>query len=100
MVNPDQRAGDRPLAFLSKWAAARRGSSWFAGIERTVAPPGSVRWDTAPMITPLEAHEIIKRMFALPRYRAPVFPPGWTMSEYGPLPPGWTVVNGKPRRAE
>lgn len=57
------------------------------------------RWtDDVPPITFAELSAHRKRALAEPVYREPIYPPGWTMTECGPLPPGWEVVDGKPVR--
>jgi hypothetical protein len=91
------QAAVSPFAFLSKWARARGGCP-FSGIARSV-DPGSVRWDgPQPPFTVDDLRDITKRLIGATRYRAPLYPPGWTMTELGMLPPGWTVRNGKPMR--
>ena len=74
--------------------------SVFDGIERTVAPPSEKRWgDDVEPFTADDLRAVAARLInQQPQYRAPLYPPGWTMSEIGPLPPGWTVVDGKPVR--
>jgi len=73
--------------------------SIFDGIHRCVGEPIK-RWgDNVEPITLEELREATARLIAEPpQYRPPLYPPGWTMTECGPLPPGWTVVNGKPKR--
>lgn len=87
-----------PLAYLSRWSTARTKRSPFYGVHRSVATE-SVRWnDPRP---PIALDDVLcKLRDALPVYRPPLLPPGWTMTECGALPPGWTVERGRPVRSE
>jgi hypothetical protein len=85
-----------PLAFLSRWAAARGCSFW--GIARSVAGDLEIDWRGDLTAKPMDWNELVEIMMRPPVCRAAPIPPGWTQTELGPLPPGWTVVDGKPVR--